>query len=117
MLAPVHECILCNAYRLDGTDPAGQNSSSPEGEQEHADIGSTTSCDGSPGEGPFLVIYMIDPFSYSPDLDEQSRLAMIGILRCYHDMLQAIPETLQSVIQLQVCWYNYVVIIVFIGVC
>jgi len=58
--------------------------------------------------GPFIVVYMIDPFTYGQDssspsgMMSSSRLAMIGLLRCYHSMLNAIPVEFRSLIQLQV---------------
>ena len=61
----------------------------------------------SSGDGPFVVVYMVDSFTYGSqvgDADDAaaSRLATVGLLQCYSGMLKAIPEHLHSSIQLQV---------------
>lgn len=54
------------------------------------------------GEGPFVVLYLIEPFTYGQRDSDLSRLAMFGILRCYHDLLRSLPEQMQRRVQLQV---------------
>ncbi|XP_025089778.1 mediator of RNA polymerase II transcription subunit 13-like isoform X2 [Pomacea canaliculata] len=49
---------------------------------------------------PAIVVYFIDPFSYGQDWADLQRLAMIGLLRCYHQMV--LPPHLQNNIFLQV---------------
>ncbi|KAG1662731.1 Mediator of RNA polymerase II transcription subunit 13 [Nymphon striatum] len=54
---------------------------------------------------PAIVIYMVDPFSYMASGDEYSevhRLAMLGLLRCYADLLKNVPEKTQNNIHLQI---------------
>lgn len=56
------------------------------------------------------MVYIVDPFSYGQDSETISRLAMIGLLRCYQQM--ALPENLANNLSLQVyrffifkkCW-------------
>ncbi|KAH9525637.1 Mediator of RNA polymerase II transcription subunit 13-like [Bulinus truncatus] len=50
-------------------------------------------------EAPGIVVYLVDPFSYGQDGDSISRLAMIGLLRCYQQM--ALPEHLANNLSLQ----------------
>lgn len=51
---------------------------------------------------PALVVYIIDPFTYGKEWDELSRLAMVGLLRCYQQMIAHLPEHLCNNIMLQV---------------
>ena len=76
--------------------------------------------DGQP-ETPSVVIYIVDPFSYShsasvpgpaaAQIDGDSgpdvtRLAMLGLLRCYQEMVRDLPEELRQHVHLQVnCGY------------
>ena len=49
---------------------------------------------------PAVVIYLIDPFSYGQEWSELHRLAMVGLLRCYQQMV--LPAHLQNNTFLQV---------------
>ena len=49
---------------------------------------------------PGIVIYLVDPFSYGTDPGSISRLAMIGLLKCYQQM--SLPEHLANNLCLQV---------------
>ena len=49
---------------------------------------------------PAVVVYLIDPFSYSQEWSELHRLAMLGLLRCYQQMV--LPPHLQNSTFLQV---------------
>jgi len=85
------------------------NDSSPlDHDPDHSDSANSTP-DGSSsgGDGPFVVVYMVDSFTYGTqagDADDMaaSRLATVGLLQCYSSMLKAIPGHLHSSIQLQV---------------
>ena len=51
---------------------------------------------------PHVVIYMIEPFTYT-NLDEDTyRVSCLGLLRCYLTMVEALPENLRNNINLQV---------------
>lgn len=55
------------------------------------------------GDGPALVVYLIDAFSYSQDWDDHlNRLSMLGLLRCYQQLHATLPEHLQNNMYLQV---------------
>ena len=75
--------------------------------QSQKDSDATLESDSASSDGdlPGLVIYMVDPFSFAQDWEDFNRLAMLGLLRCFHDMLRSLPEHLASNIQLQVKWY------------
>lgn len=51
---------------------------------------------------PALVVYLVDPFTYGHEWDDLNRLAMIGLLHCYQQMLTTLPDHHQSNICLQV---------------
>ena len=53
-----------------------------------------------PTSAPGIVVYLVDPFTYGPDGDSLSRLAMIGLLRCYQQMV--LPDHLANNLSLQV---------------
>ncbi|GAB6029834.1 hypothetical protein CHUAL_005543 [Chamberlinius hualienensis] len=51
---------------------------------------------------PAVVIYMVDPFTYNNDSPAMHRLASIGLMRCYAQMLRFLPENMQNNVQLQI---------------
>ena len=53
-------------------------------------------------ETPSIVIYLLNPFTYGHKWGDTNRLAALGLLRCYQELVQALPESLQSNIHLQV---------------
>jgi mediator of RNA polymerase II transcription subunit 13 len=53
-------------------------------------------------EIPTIVVYMVDPFTYGNDWDELSRLSTLGMLRCYQEMVESLPESMRDHVQLQV---------------
>ena len=56
---------------------------------------------------PSIIIYMIDPFSYTHNQwPEFSRLAMMGLLRCYQELIANLPEHMQSYVHPQVWQKN-----------
>lgn len=57
----------------------------------------------STAECPALVVYMVDPFTYSQEWDHLNRLAMIGLLHCYQELVKTLPEQMQNHVSLQVC--------------
>lgn len=51
---------------------------------------------------PHVVIYMIEPFTFT-NLDEDTyRVSCLGLLRCYLQMVEGLPENLRNNINLQV---------------
>ena len=54
-------------------------------------------------ECPAVVVYIINPFSYAAqDWDDLNRLAVIGLLRCYKEVISMLPENMKNNIYLQV---------------
>lgn len=48
-----------------------------------------------------IVVYIVDPFSL-PSTDQNRRtLATVGLMRCYSQMLQLLPDNLRQITQLQ----------------
>ena len=77
----VHGCNVLRCLSADGSSSqaeggGGQRETIPE--PEPPEDSSTL---------PAVVIYLIDPFSYGQEWSELHRLAMVGLLRCYQQML------------------------------
>ncbi|KAI1293681.1 Mediator of RNA polymerase II transcription subunit 13 [Halotydeus destructor] len=58
--------------------------------------------DEDPKKQPAIVIYIVEPFTFA-NLDEETyRLACLGLLRCYSQMMKALPENVRSCVNLQI---------------
>uniref|UniRef100_T1IJV1 Mediator of RNA polymerase II transcription subunit 13 n=1 Tax=Strigamia maritima TaxID=126957 RepID=T1IJV1_STRMM len=51
---------------------------------------------------PAVVVYMVDPFTYWSDHPEVHRLATLGLVRCYLQVIRCLPENIQNNIHLQI---------------
>ena len=62
-----------------------------------------SSIDGSSdsAEPPALVIYMVDPFSFGIDNVDLLRLSNLALLRCFHQILPSLPESMRHNAHLQ----------------
>lgn len=49
-----------------------------------------------------MVIYVVNPFSFGYDSEDLQRLACVALLRCYSNILNSIPESVRSNINLQI---------------
>ena len=58
--------------------------------------------DDSTRELPSIVVYMIDPFGFGNESSSMSRLATFGLLRCFDEFVQSLPESLQPTVHLQI---------------
>ena len=60
-----------------------------------------------PDECPALVVYIIDPFTYGQNSENEfDRLIKIGLLRCYLQLVKSLPDQLKQNINLQVSFDN-----------
>lgn len=57
--------------------------------------------DDESAEPPSVVIYMVDPFCFGSDSLELGRLATLGLLRCYRQMMATVSEPVQANVSLQ----------------
>jgi mediator of RNA polymerase II transcription subunit 13 len=48
-----------------------------------------------------VVIYMLDPFTFASDSPDLGRLTTLGLLRCFHQMLATLSESVQLNVSLQ----------------
>ncbi|KAH3888561.1 hypothetical protein DPMN_012599, partial [Dreissena polymorpha] len=76
-----------------------QSNDDRDGEGAHRDLHEEVA-DVSQGDGPVIVIYIVNPFTYGHDWDD--RLSMIGLLRCYQEIVQGLPEFMQNNVYLQI---------------
>lgn len=53
-------------------------------------------------EPPAIVIYLVDPFSFGSEVEETDRLACLGLLRCYVDILNSVPEHIRVNLHVQI---------------
>ncbi len=47
------------------------------------------------GDPPALVIYLLDPFSFGVDNCDLARLSSLALLKCFHQILPLLPESLR----------------------
>jgi len=111
IISAIAGCVCVNVMSVWLTDTSEGRVNDSSGDHDlgdHVDSAGCTADAGSSGDGPFVVIYMVDSFTYGSqaggDIDDAAaaRLATVGLLQCYSGMLKAIPDHLQSSIQLQV---------------
>ena len=57
--------------------------------------GDVAAADDEDVEPPSVVIYIVDPFTFASDNLDLGRLTALGLLRCYHQMLSLLTETIQ----------------------
>uniref|UniRef100_A0A667YDZ0 Mediator of RNA polymerase II transcription subunit 13 n=1 Tax=Myripristis murdjan TaxID=586833 RepID=A0A667YDZ0_9TELE len=90
------------------TPPASTPAEIPEPNAEQARIGIPTLPDSvdSHAQPPAIVIYIVDPFLCSKEVDAGS-IWVLGLLRCYTEMLQALPESMRPALVLQVVPCQY----------
>ena len=56
-----------------------------------------------PNSTPIIVVYVVDPFTYTDSSDgEMLRTSMIALYHCYQQMLKTLPTEIRHNIQLQV---------------
>ncbi|GFO14516.1 mediator of RNA polymerase ii transcription subunit 13 [Plakobranchus ocellatus] len=84
----------------DGKDGQGDSNSK---DGAHGESSESPDSDDYNPDAPGIVIYLVDPFSYGQDGGEAggsiSRLAMVGLLRCYQQMM--LPDHLANNLNLQ----------------
>ncbi|XP_047739393.1 mediator of RNA polymerase II transcription subunit 13-like isoform X2 [Hyalella azteca] len=54
------------------------------------------------GPPPAIMIYLVDPFSVGHDHPEMHRLITLGLLRCYKQMLDFLPQHMQANVHVQI---------------
>lgn len=51
---------------------------------------------------PHIVLYIVEPFTCGNDSPDVERLACLSLLRCYSNILNAVPDSIRSNISVQV---------------
>ncbi|XP_043649004.1 mediator of RNA polymerase II transcription subunit 13 isoform X1 [Drosophila teissieri] len=49
-----------------------------------------------------IVLYVVNPFTFASDSCELERLALIALLRCYAELLKAVPDSVRSQMNIQI---------------
>lgn len=58
--------------------------------------------DDGTGNPPHIIIYLVEPFTCGSDSTELQRLACLSLLRCYSNILSAVPESIRGNISVQI---------------
>lgn len=78
---------------------------------ERERIGIPTEPDSADSQAypPAVVIYMVDPFTYTADEDSTSgNFWLLSLMRCYTEMLDNLPEHMRNSFILQVTACNFI---------
>ena len=78
-----------------GEDGAGRADGQPTGPLQDP------CADDDDCDPPAVVIYMLDPFTFASDSPDLGRLTTLGLLRCFHQMLATLSESVQLNVSLQ----------------
>ncbi|KAM9329372.1 mediator of RNA polymerase II transcription subunit 13-like [Gastrophryne carolinensis] len=84
----------------------------PENATEREKIGIPTAAEptGAFTSYPTVVIYMVDPFTHTTDEDSNGgNFWLLGLIRCFTDMLELLPEPIRAACILQVVPCRYLV--------
>ncbi|CAB3370318.1 Hypothetical predicted protein [Cloeon dipterum] len=77
-----------------------------DGDGYHRDSGNGPSLeshtDDDEMEPPAIVIYIVDPFSFGSEDEDNERLACLGLLRCFSDVLNRAPEHIRAHLNVQI---------------
>ncbi|XP_016984496.2 mediator of RNA polymerase II transcription subunit 13 isoform X1 [Drosophila rhopaloa] len=49
-----------------------------------------------------IVLYVVNPFTFASDSCELERLALIALLRCYAELLKAVPDSVRAQMNIQI---------------
>ncbi|EFX71474.1 hypothetical protein DAPPUDRAFT_60138 [Daphnia pulex] len=87
----------------DGKPTSPKTEDGADGTSGHGASGATdgSAADDEEVDPPSIVIYIVDPFSFGSDNLDLGRLTALGLLRCYHQMLSLLSETVQLNVSLQ----------------
>ena len=86
---------------------------------ERERIGIPTEPDSADSQAypPAVVIYMVDPFTYTAEEDSTSgNFWLLSLMRCYTEMLDNLPEHMRNSFILQVTNCKFIYFVVFMNV-
>uniref|UniRef100_A0A8C7W7A2 Mediator of RNA polymerase II transcription subunit 13 n=1 Tax=Oncorhynchus mykiss TaxID=8022 RepID=A0A8C7W7A2_ONCMY len=88
--------------------PPSQPAETPESLAERERIGIPTLADSADSHAhpPAIVIYVVDPFLCSEEVEVGS-VWLLGLMRCYTEMLKTLPESMRPALVLQVVPCQY----------
>uniref|UniRef100_A0A8C8FJL2 Mediator of RNA polymerase II transcription subunit 13 n=1 Tax=Oncorhynchus tshawytscha TaxID=74940 RepID=A0A8C8FJL2_ONCTS len=88
--------------------PPSQPAETPESLAERERIGIPTLADSADSHAhpPAIVIYVVDPFLCSEEVEAGS-VWLLGLMRCYTEMLKTLPESMRPALVLQVVPCQY----------
>ena len=88
---------------------------------ERERIGIPTEPDSADSQAypPAVVIYMVDPFTYTAEEDSTSgNFWLLSLMRCYTEMLDNLPEHMRNsfILQVTICKFIFYFVVVFMKV-
>lgn len=51
---------------------------------------------------PIIVVYLVEPFTYGNDSPDVQRVACLALLRSFSEMLNALPESIRGIVNIQI---------------
>ncbi|XP_075069949.1 mediator of RNA polymerase II transcription subunit 13-like isoform X2 [Mixophyes fleayi] len=96
------------AVEVESNQPSTQLET-PESTTEREKIGIPTAAEPAGGLtlSPTVVIYMVDPFTYTDEESHTGNFWLLGLIRCFTDILEILPEQLRAACILQVIPCRY----------
>ncbi|XP_063769367.1 mediator of RNA polymerase II transcription subunit 13-like isoform X2 [Pseudophryne corroboree] len=96
------------AVEVESNQPSTQVET-PENTTEREKIGIPTAAEPAGGLtlSPTVVIYMVDPFTYTDEESHTGNFWLLGLIRCFTDILEILPEQLRAACILQVVPCRY----------
>lgn len=100
-------CLCCESLT--------PNSLSSVTERERIGIPTEPDSADSHAYPPAVVIYMVDPFTYTAEEDSSSgNFWLLSLMRCYTEMLDHLPEHMRSSFILQVAVHDLSSMLLFL---
>uniref|UniRef100_A0A182MVT7 Mediator of RNA polymerase II transcription subunit 13 n=1 Tax=Anopheles culicifacies TaxID=139723 RepID=A0A182MVT7_9DIPT len=96
----------------DSSQPGDKGPNTPKFDHDAENRDQLNTSSASPADGmridddgkdpPHIVLYIVEPFTCGSDSPDVERLACLSLLRCYSNILNAVPDSIRSNISVQI---------------
>ncbi|XP_052898918.1 mediator of RNA polymerase II transcription subunit 13 [Anopheles moucheti] len=96
----------------DSSQPGDKAPNTPKFDHDSENRDQLNTSSASPADGmridddgkdpPHIVLYIVEPFTCGSDSPDVERLACLSLLRCYSNILNAVPDSIRSNISVQI---------------
>ncbi|XP_040159557.1 mediator of RNA polymerase II transcription subunit 13 isoform X2 [Anopheles arabiensis] len=96
----------------DSSQPGDKAPNTPKFDHDSENRDQLNTSSASPADGmridddgkdpPHIVLYIVEPFTCGNDSPDVERLACLSLLRCYSNILNAVPDSIRSNISVQI---------------